>query len=225
MTHSLLKRLERQLIVSSQAMNPASPLQRPEILVLLAEAAALGGAGGFRVDGAEVVRLLRIRTTLPIIGIVKDKRGGFDNYITTTRADVEALAAAGADIIAVQATEGTRPDESFAKLAEIAHAAGRLVMADISTFEEAALAVQQGADLVATTMVGHTTATTGQARPPLDLVPRLATLGVPVVMEGGVWTPEHVADSFNAGATAVVCGSAITAPDIITRRLVAAIPA
>jgi N-acylglucosamine-6-phosphate 2-epimerase len=224
-TNALLKRLERQLIVSSQAMNPASPLQRPEILVLLAEAAALGGTGGFRVDGVDVVRLLSIRTTQPIIGIVKDKRGGFDNYITTTRADVEALAAAGADIIAIQATEGSRPNESFAELAGIAHASGRLVMADIATLAEATLAVRQGADLVATTMVGNTDATMGYARPPFDLIPQLAALGVPVVMEGGVWTPEHVAESFRAGATAVVCGSAITAPDIIARRLVDAIPA
>jgi N-acylglucosamine-6-phosphate 2-epimerase len=46
-----------------------------------------------------------------------------------------------------------------------------------------------------------------------------------VIVEGGIWTPEHVAGSFEAGAYAVVCGSAITAPDIITERLVAAIPA
>ena len=39
------------------------------------------------------------------------------------------------------------------------------------------------------------------------------------------WTPEHVAASFQRDAFAVVCGSAITAPDIITERLVAAIPA
>jgi N-acylglucosamine-6-phosphate 2-epimerase len=75
-------------------------------------------------------------------------------------------------------------------------------------------------------MVGHTAETDGAARPPLDLVRRLvAELEVPVIVEGGIWTPEHVAGSFAAGAYAVVCGSAITAPDIITERLVAAIPA
>jgi N-acylglucosamine-6-phosphate 2-epimerase len=223
-TTSLLSRLERQLIVSSQAMNPASPLKRPEILALLAEAAELGGAGGFRVDGAEVVRLLRAKTALPIIGIVKDYREGFDNYITTTKADVEALVAAGADIIAIQATEGSRPGESFAELTAVAHAAGKLVMADIATIAEAERCAAEGADLIATTMVGHTPSTTGQARPPFGLVRELKKLGVPVIVEGGIWTPEHVADSFTAGALAVVCGSAITAPDIITRRLVEAIP-
>jgi len=223
-TSSLIARLDRRLIVSSQAMNPRSPLKRPDILALMAEAAELGGAGGFRLDGAEVVALLRPRTALPIIGIVKDNRGGFDNYITTTVADVEALVAAGADIIAIQTTEGTRPAESFAQLADAAHRAGKLVMADIATLTEAELAAREGADLIATTMVGHTPQTTGQVRPPLGLVDELRRLGVPVVVEGGIWTPEHVAASFASGALAVVCGSAITAPDIITSRLVAAIP-
>jgi N-acylglucosamine-6-phosphate 2-epimerase len=161
---------------------------------------------------------------LPIIGIAKDNRGGFDNYITTSVGDVEGLAAAGADIVAIQATEGTRPGESFAELVAVARRAGKLVMADIATFAEAERAVGEGADLIATTMVGHTAQTAGQARPPLGLVAELGKLGVPVVVEGGIWTPEHVAASFAVGALAVVCGSAITAPDIITSRLVAAIP-
>lgn len=226
MTSPLISRLTKRLIVSSQAMNPKSPLKRPDILALMAEAAELGGAGGFRLDGADVVSLLRPKTALPIIGIAKDTRRGFDNYITTTAADVTTLAAAGADIIAIQATEGTRPGESFADLAALAHAAGRLVMADIATANEAEAAVRDGADIVATTMVGHTRQTEGHSRPPYDLVAALVgRLGVPVVVEGGIWTPEHVAASFAAGALAVVCGSAITAPDIITSRLVAAIPA
>jgi len=223
---TLLSRLERKLIVSSQAMNPLSPLRRPEILALLAEAAELGGAGGFRVNGIEVTRLLRARTQLPIIGIVKDYREGFDNYITVTNADADELCKAGADIIAIQATTGPRPGESFAEIAATVHAQGRLVMADIATLEEARQAADAGADIIATTMVGHTRETEGQARPPFDLVSELiAKLGVPVIVEGGIWTPEHVATSFERGALSVVCGSAITAPDIITERLVAAIPA
>jgi len=223
---TLLKRLERRLIVSSQAMNPLSPLRhRPDVLALLAEAAELGGAGGFRVNGADVVGLLRPRTSLPIIGIVKDTREGFDNYITTSSADAEALCAAGADIVAIQATSGTRPGESFAEIAATTHRHGKLVMADIATLSEARQAAAEGADLIATTMVGHTALTEGQARPPLDLVSEIvAALDVPLVVEGGIWTPEHVAASFERGAFAVVCGSAITAPDIITERLVAAIP-
>lgn len=226
MTTALLSRLEGQLIVSSQAMNPLSPLRhRPDVLALLAEAAELGGAGGFRLNGADVVGLLRPRTSLPIIGIIKDTREGFDNYITTSSADAEELCAAGADVVAIQATTGTRPGESFAEIAATTHRLGKLVMADIATLAEARQATAEGADLIATTMVGHTRETEGQARPPFDLVSAIAaTFDVPVIVEGGIWTPEHVAASFAHGAFAVVCGSAITAPDIITERLVAAIP-
>ena len=221
MTGDILTQLHGKLIVSSQAMNPKSPLRRPEILALMAQAAELGGAGGFRVDGAAVVAHLRPNTKLPIIGIAKDTRSGLTNYITTSSADVEALCAAGADIVAIQATAGSRPGESFADIAATAHRLGAQVMADIATMSEAEEAVQDGADMVATTMVGHTAATVGAVRPPLDLLARLLQrLRVPVVIEGGVWTPEHVRDCFAAGAFAVVCGSAVTAPDIITRRLI-----
>ena len=103
-------------------MNPLSPLRnRPDVLALLAEAAELGGAGGFRLNGADVVGLLRPRTSLPIIGIIKDTREGFDNYITTSSADAEELCAAGADVVAIQATTGTRPGESFAEIAATTH--------------------------------------------------------------------------------------------------------
>jgi len=221
MTGDILQQLHGKLIVSSQAMNPKSPLRRPEILALLAQAAELGGAGGFRVDGAAVIEHLRPKTRLPIIGIKKDENTSFANYITTWSADVESLHAAGADIVAIQATAGSRPGESFAELAATAHRLGARVMADIATIGEAEEAVRDGADLVATTMVGHTAATVGASRPPLNLLAGLLErLRVPVVIEGGVWTPEHVRDCFAAGAFAVVCGSAVTAPDIITRRLI-----
>ena len=221
----VLDRLGGQLIVSSQVMDPRSPLGRPELLALLAQAAELGGAGGFRVAGPEVVRHLRAVTSLPIIGIVKDRRAGFDNYITISVADVEALVAAGADIIAAQATVGTRPAESFAEIVDAAHRLGRPVMADIATLEEARAAVADGADLVATTMFSYSRETTGGARPPYDLIATLAAeLSVPVVAEGGLWTPEHVAQCMAAGASAVVCGSAVTAPDLITKRLVSGLP-
>lgn len=220
-----ISRLHRQIIVSAQAMNPASPLKRPDILALLAQAAELGGAGGFRVDGADVVRALRPLTDKPIIGIVKDRRDGFDNYITTTTADIVALHAAGADIIAIQATDGTRPGPDFAELVAYARHLDLPVMADISSADEARRAVAGGAALIATTMVGHTPGSQGVSRPPFALVQSLShELDCPVVVEGGVWSPEHVAESFAAGAYCVVSGAAVTAPDLITRRLVDAIP-
>lgn len=222
----VLARLERRLIVSSQAMDARSPLKTPAMLSLLAQAAELGGAGGFRVDGPEVVADLRAHTRLPIIGISKSRLQGFDTYITVAIADVGALCAAGADIVAAQSTVGTRPADSFAAIAAAAARLGRPVMADIATLAEAEAAVAQGAALVATTMYGFTAETAGRGRPDFALLAQLVErLDVPVVLEGGVWTPEHVRAAFEAGAYAVVSGSAVTAPDLITRRLVEAIPA
>jgi putative N-acetylmannosamine-6-phosphate epimerase len=55
--------------------------------------------------------------------------------------------------------------------------------------------------------------------PDLDLVARLAsTLDCPVVAEGRYVTPQHVRVAFDAGAYAVVVGTAITNPRAITRR-------
>ena len=68
-------------------------------------------------------------------------------------------------------------------------------------------------------MVGFTPASHGVERPPLQLTRRLVRLGVPVIVEGGVWTPEHLRASLDSGAHAVVSGSAITAPDLIVRHL------
>lgn len=224
--HPAIARLSRRLVVSSQAMNPASPLAKPELLALLAKTAELGGAGGFRVNGAAVVAALRPRTALPIIGIVKDNRPGFDNYITTRNEDIADLHTAGADIVAIQATGGTRPGPAFGELVATAGQFNLPVMADIATLAEAEAAVAAGAAMVATTMVGYTQETTGAKRPPLSLVRSLSTaLRCPVVVEGGVWTPDHVSSSFEAGAYCVVSGSAVTAPDLIAKRLAAAIPA
>ena len=52
----------------------------------------------------------------------------------------------------------------------------------------------------------------------------LAEVQIPVVLEGQVWHTEEVTMAFTAGAFAVVVGSAITRPQLITRRFVDAIP-
>jgi N-acylglucosamine-6-phosphate 2-epimerase len=223
---SALDALRGGLVVSSQAMDPRSPLQDPHLLSLLAQAAALGGAAGFRVDGPDVVADLRPTTSLPIIGIRKDRSSGTDTYITPTVADALGLLAVGTDIVAAQATAGSRPAESFAAIAEAVHAAGGLVMADVSTAAEGLQAAADGADVVATTMAGYTRASTGADRPALDIVRALVDeIDVPVIVEGGVWSPADVRRAFDAGAWAVVVGSAVTAPDLITARFVSALPA
>lgn len=223
----VLERLRGGLVVSSQVMNPESPLGEPRTLAALAHAAVLGGAVGARVAGCDVVRAVRaVLPDLPVIGITKQRRDGYDTYITASVAEAVSLVDAGADVVAGQATASSRPAEPFAEIVHAVHARGARVMADVSSVAEAIAAVEDGADLVATTMVGFTPTSRGASRPPVDLTQELtAALRVPVVVEGGVWTPDHVAGAFAAGAHAVVVGAAVTAPDRIVARLLTGAPA
>lgn len=222
---STLSELRGRLIVSVQVMDPRSPLGEPATLLKLGQAADLANPAGFRLDGPEVVEAFREYTKKPIIGIKKRRVPGTDIYITPELRDVRNLAAAGTTIIAMQATEGKRTGAPFRELVALAHDLGKLVMADIATVDEAAAAIADGADIVGTTMHGFTPATRGATRPAFSLVETLATaFPVPVIAEGGIWTPSDLQTAFSAGAHTVVIGSAITAPDIIAQRFVDATP-
>lgn len=220
----LLESLRGRLIVSCQAAAP-SPLRRSDIIAALAEAAALGGAAGVRIDGPEDVAATRARVRLPIIGLFK-QRTGSPVYITPTFEAARAVAAAGADIVAVQATrERQTHAEALAPLIERIHReCGVLLMADVSTRDEGVAAEAAGADVVATTMAGYTPHSRQMAGPDLRLVEELAdALTVPVIAEGRIQTPEDAAAARRAGAWAVVVGRAITMPEAITERFVKAI--
>ncbi len=102
------------------------------------------------------------------------------------------------------------------------HAAGALVMADVSTLAEGIAAAQHGADFVSTTLSGYVPGTPKQTGPDLDLVTSLsAAIPVPVVAEGRINTPEEAAEALARGAHSVVVGTAITAPTALTSRFVA----
>lgn len=98
--------------------------------------------------------------------------------------------------------------------------------ASIATTARAALAARSaraaGADPVATTLSGYTSAAPAGDGPDIDLVRRLAgALDCPVVAERRFWTPEDVLAGFDAGAHAIVVGTAVTDPTAVTRRLAA----
>jgi N-acylglucosamine-6-phosphate 2-epimerase len=221
---AMVSRLQGAVIVSCQA-GPGSPLDHPETIAALARSAALGGARGFRVNGAADVTAVRAVSDLPIVGINKVDRDGYDVRITPTLDDAMQVVRAGAAIVALDATDRPRPGgESLDGIIAALHEMGVPVLADISTAEEARSAVEAGADMVATTLAGYTPETQHLDRsgPALGLLREIQSLPVPVLVEGRIWTTEHVADSFRAGAYAVIIGSAITVPELITRRFVAA---
>lgn len=74
---------------------------------------------------------MRSATALPIIGLIK-RRGAGAVYITPELADVAAIARAGADIVAFDATLRDRPTP-VAELVAAAHDHGLLAQADIAT--------------------------------------------------------------------------------------------
>jgi N-acylglucosamine-6-phosphate 2-epimerase len=99
------------------------------------------------------------------------------------------------------------------------------VMADIATFDEAILAAEFGAEIVATTLCGYTKETAGTSLPAFDLIERLAThIKLPIICEGGVASPDDVRRVFDCGAFAVVVGTAITGITQLVQNFVAATP-
>lgn len=222
---SVLERLRGRLIVSVQPED-ASVLAAPETIALLARCAVQNGAGGMRVEGVERIRAVRAAVDVPIVGLIKRSPSGFRPYITTSLDDVEAICGAGAEIVAFDAT--LRPRAGGATVAEIVDRAqrlGRLAFADCATIEDCHAAVAVGADLVATTLAGYTTETTGRSLPDINLVGALAQLHPFAVCEGGITEPDQVRAAFMAGASAVVVGTAITNVDALTRRFAGVCPA
>jgi putative N-acetylmannosamine-6-phosphate epimerase len=194
-------------------------------MAAMARAAEAGGAVAIRANGADDIAAIRAVTRLPIIGIAKRWSEGFDVYITPDIADARAVATAGADLIAIDATPRPRDGTKLAELIGLIKTElGKKVFADISTMEEGIAAVQLGCDVVATTLSGTTPYSPRLPGPDLDLVRALvAAVDVPVVAEGRFWAPEEVARALALGARAVVIGTAITNPREITRRFVRAV--
>ena len=220
--HEVLAQLRGGLIVSCQAA-PSPSLEDPDILAAIAEAVVAGGAVGIRADGPENVRAIRERTEVPIIGIWKRTLPDSEVFITPRLQDVIAVADAGTEIVALDATSRTRPDgETLEMVVQEAKAhCTSLLMADVSNFEEGVRAAELGFDLVSTTLSGYVGDSTETPKgPDLDLVERLSQHledSAPVVAEGRISTPDQATEAINRGAFCVVVGTAITRPQTLTQ--------
>jgi len=233
-----LQSIDGALVVSCQA-SIGEPLNRPEHILAMSLSAINGGARALRLGGVENVRYVRKAATelfdghLPLVGLTKSEIPAADKltsvYITASFNDAAALAEAGADFIALDATARKRADnETLAQTIERIHSELQLpVWADCATFGEGIAACEAGADLISTTLFGYTQETElpKDHGPGMDLLKEFVDhLNVPVILEGRVWTPEELTRAFEIGAYAVVVGSAITRPQLITERFVKAIP-
>jgi N-acylglucosamine-6-phosphate 2-epimerase len=226
MNDKLISSLKRGLIVSCQALEE-EPLFGAEHMVSMAIAAQEGGAVAIRANTPKDIAAIKKKCSLPVIGLYKKHYPGSDVYITPTIQEVKEVLEAGADFVAIDATRQMRPKgmtlKQFVDQIRNQFPASSIV-ADISTYEEGAAAMDLGVEVVSTTMSGYTPYSKQQQNPDIDLVSRLSALHTtPVLAEGRIWTPEQCVSCFNAGAHAVVIGTAITRPQEITRRFVNAI--
>jgi len=222
----MLDKIRGGLVVSCQALEN-EPLHGSAIMARMALAAKDGGAVAIRAQGADDIRAVGEATGLPVIGLIKRNYPDSDIYITPTQKEMEEISGTGCAMAALDMTLRTRPGgEKAEDLVKMAHAAGCLVLADISTKEEALMAVKSGADAVSTTLSGYTPYSPHLEGPDFDLVADLARhLSVPVFAEGRVSRPEEAARMLSLGAWCVVVGSAITRPQLITAGFARALKA
>jgi N-acylglucosamine-6-phosphate 2-epimerase len=219
-----IERLRGGLIVSIQPA-AASVLNTPETVALLARCAVANGAVGVRIEGAARIAAVRRAVDVPIVGLVKRSYPGFAPYITATEAEIAEIAAAGADVVAFDATSRPRPGGFSAAAATAAiRRRGLLAMADCASAADLAAAAAAGADAVATTLCGYTDETRGAVLPAIGLLPVASASGAFAILEGGVASPDDVRRAFAAGAAAVVVGTAISDVDAQVRRFAQAAP-
>ena len=219
-----LEKLRGGLIVSVQAW-PGSAIDVPLVLAAMADAAQRNGASGVRMQGVANLRAARPRLHVPMIGLIKMEHPGFAPYITPTIEAAREVAACGVEIVAFDATLRPRPDGSTVEtLVAAIRDSGCIAMADCASAGDALAALAAGAEIVATTLCGYTDETAGTPLPALTLTGELAELDAFVVAEGGVHRPSDLAAAFDAGADAVVVGSAITNTDWLVGEFAARAP-
>ena len=221
---SFLADVQGKLIVSCQAL-PDEPLHSSFIMGRMALAAKEGGAVAIRAQSSDDIREIQQVTGLPVIGLVKRNYEDSPIYITPTMAEVEDLLTTDCEMIALDMTDRPRPQgEKLPDLLARIHEGGRLVLADISTYEEGMAAAKLGADAISTTLSGYTPYSPQLSGPDVELVMALSRdLDIPVFAEGRINEPADIQRVMAAGAYAPIVGSAITRPQLITAKFAQAL--
>jgi N-acetylmannosamine-6-phosphate 2-epimerase/N-acetylmannosamine kinase len=218
----ILSELRGNLIVSCQA-EEGSAFRDSASMAHFARAAVQGGAAGIRANGREDLRVIRQAVSVPIIGIWKVPQGDGKVLITPTFEGARQLVEAGADLVALDCTLRGQRHGALERLRRIKAELGVPVLADIATFDEALEAAKAGADAVLSTLRGYTEETQQvQAFDPRFIAELVRAVDVPVIAEGRIHSPQQARAALEAGAYAIVVGTAITRPESITRAFVAA---
>lgn len=217
----VLDKLKGKLIVSCQALED-EPLHSSFIMGRMALAAKEGGASAIRAQSYDDIVEIKKNVDLPIIGIVKRNYSDSEVYITPTRKEVEELLNSKCEIIALDATNRKRPnDEKIEDLVKLIHDNGVLAMADCSTVEECIQAEKIGFDIISTTLFGYTDYSRNFDGPDFESIEKiLESTQTPLIAEGKINTPEDLRKVYECGVFSAVVGSAITRPQLITKKFV-----
>lgn len=219
----ILKDIKGKIIISCQAL-PGEPLyvEEKSIMYLMARAAKQAGSPVIRTNSVRDIIEIKKETGLPVIGLIKQNYEGSEVYITPTMKEIDELVKIDTDIIALDCTFSKRSNNEHINdfIKEIKEKyPDILLMADISTYEEGINAYKCGVDFVGTTLNGYTTQSKELNISNVELVSRLSKeILIPVIAEGKVHYPHQVKEMLDAGAYAVVVGSAITRPLEIAQR-------
>ena len=131
--NELIANLKGKLIVSCQAYM-GEPLRHPETMAQMARAAELGGAAAIRCQGLSDIAAIKGRVEIPVLGLWKEGHDGV--YITPTLRHARACIAAGADVVALDATGRPRPDGRTFEETVAALKGETLVMADCACMDD-----------------------------------------------------------------------------------------
>ena len=221
----MIKSLKNKVIVSVQAM-PNEPLYKEDCMFAMMQSVVNGGASALRVAGARDVKNAKT-LGIPVIGLTKPD-GLPENwkeivYITPTLKEVNELIDAGADVVAFDGTRRPRPNNcTLQEIVSRVKSANRYAMADIATYDEAMYCAELGVDIISTTLSGYTQESLSDSdTPDFKLLQKIVeNTDVPVILEGRIWEPSQVDKAFELGAHCVVIGSAITRPQLITKRFI-----
>ena len=221
--NELIEQLKNGMIVSCQAEGEDPFNADPEYMALFARAAEMGGAIGIRTQGIEKLKAIKRATNLPVIGLLKSQFADGTVRITGSFSEVEQLIAAKSDIVAIDGTFREREGLTGSDfIHEVKKRYGCLVLADIATYEEAKACEEAGADCVSTTLNGYTPDTLQfHDGPNYDVLKACVNgLSIPVFAEGRYNTPAEAGKAMELGAYAVISGTAITRPRVITQWFV-----
>lgn len=220
MLSNLLAMLKDYPVIASVQASDRSAIDYPETLLQLAQASIDQGVEVIRLQGAENIRFIKAKLTVPVIGLIKKTHPNSEIYITPTRHEVKRLLALECDIIALDASPEPRPDgSSFYDLVGLIQSQGRMAMADCDSEEAVDNAVACHANIVSTTLAGYTKARPMTAGPDFDLIRYAVSTGAFVIAEGRFTQRWQVEAALAIGAKGVVIGGALNDPVKQTRAM------